>query len=111
VPVFVLVNRNTASAAEVFAAAISHARRGLVLGAPTFGKGTSQAFVSLEDGYAITFTVYSLAAGARRATHPLNDGVEPHVPWLWPRRSAAVSALSDRDIVLATQAGMAALHP
>eukprot|EP00962_Isochrysis_galbana_P003713 scaffold1047_cov112-Isochrysis_galbana.AAC.4 len=109
VPLLVLVNRNTASAAEVFAAAISHAQRGLILGSPTFGKGTSQAFVSLEDGHALTFTVYSLAAGARGATHPLNDGVKPHISWPWPTRAATFPALADREIVLATQAALASL--
>jgi C-terminal processing protease CtpA/Prc len=111
VPLLVLVNQNTASAAEIFAAAISHNQRGLILGSHTFGKGSSQAFVTLDDGHALTFTVYSLAAGARGATHPIDDGVTPHVPWAWPRRAAAIHASDDREIVLATQAALATLPP
>lgn len=107
-PILVLVNKNTASAAEVFTAALSHAGRALVLGSRTFGKGTSQAFVSMDDGHALTFTVYSLAAGARGPTHPLNNGVTPHLKWSWSWRPNAASSPADREIVLATQAGLAA---
>lgn len=46
-PLAVMVDRFSASASEIFAAAIQDYGRGLVMGDPTFGKGTVQTLVDL----------------------------------------------------------------
>ncbi|MEP6484085.1 MAG: carboxy terminal-processing peptidase [Rudaea sp.] len=48
-PLAVLVNRNSASASEIFAAAIQDYGRGLIVGEPTYGKGTVQNLVDLDQ--------------------------------------------------------------
>ncbi|MFQ5771879.1 MAG: carboxy terminal-processing peptidase, partial [bacterium] len=47
-PLAVLVDRFSASASEIFAAAIQDYDRGIILGGQTFGKGTVQNLVSLN---------------------------------------------------------------
>ena len=48
-PMAVLINRASASASEIFAAAIQDYGRGLIMGEPSFGKGTVQTVASLDE--------------------------------------------------------------
>ncbi|MEE4304483.1 MAG: carboxy terminal-processing peptidase [Wenzhouxiangella sp.] len=48
-PLGVLVDRRSASASEIFAAAIQDYGRGVIIGEPTFGKGTVQNLINLDN--------------------------------------------------------------
>ena len=57
VPLVVMVNRNTASSAEIVAGAFQDRNRGVLIGERTYGKGSVQEFVTLDDGSKLELTV------------------------------------------------------
>jgi len=72
----VLVNRGTASSAEMVAAAVQDRRVGTVVGVRTFGKGAMQSVFDLDDGGALKLTVGVLHSPLGR---PIYNGVTPDV--------------------------------
>lgn len=56
IPLVVLVNKGTASAAEILAAALQDHARAIVMGEITFGKGAVQSLIPLEGGGALKIT-------------------------------------------------------
>jgi carboxyl-terminal processing protease len=76
-PVMLLVDRGTASAAEVLAGALQDHSRALVVGERTFGKGSVQSVLPLRNGAGIKLTTalyYTPSGRSIQAT-----GIEPDI--------------------------------
>jgi carboxyl-terminal processing protease len=78
-PLAVVVNRNSASAAEIVAACLQDHDRAVVVGERTYGKGTVQQLVPLESGRSLlklTWASFWRPSGARihRAAGNADDG-------------------------------------
>ncbi len=77
VPLIVLVNEASASAAEITAGALQDAGRATILGKKTFGKGTVQTVYPFQNKSSLKFTI---AEWLTPDSHPINDvGIEPDV--------------------------------
>jgi carboxyl-terminal processing protease len=77
IPLVVLVDGGTASAAEIVAAALQDRGRAVLIGSRTFGKSSVQAPTRLSDGSALELTVGHYLTPAGRSLDGV--GVEPDV--------------------------------
>ncbi len=78
VPLVVLVNHGTASAAEIVAGAIQARGRGQLVGEPTFGKGSVQLIFDLSDGSSLHITSARWLTPGRQRLDGV--GLTPDVP-------------------------------
>lgn len=77
VPCTVLVDYNSASAAEILAGAIKDHGIGTLVGTTTYGKGIVQNVFPLEDGSAVKLTISNYYTPNGQNIHEI--GIEPHV--------------------------------
>jgi carboxyl-terminal processing protease len=78
IDVVVLVNRGSASASEIVAAALDETDRATLIGEPTFGKNTVQIWDELVNGGGVRITISRWFTPEHNSVAP--DGVQPDIP-------------------------------
>ena len=92
IPVVILVNRFTASAAEIVAACLQDHERAIVIGERTFGKGTVQELIDLDAGYGLLkLTTAGYWRPSNRNIHRPEDAEEDDVWGVSPNAGYSVS--------------------
>ncbi len=83
-PLIVLINEGSASASEIVAGAVKDNKRGLLVGRKTFGKGSVQTVISLNDGSAMALTtaLYYTPSGVNIHKSGINPDIDVELPKL-----------------------------
>ncbi|HYC03731.1 MAG TPA: S41 family peptidase [Azospirillaceae bacterium] len=115
-PIVLLVNKNSASAAEILAGALQDNRRALLVGARTYGKGVIQSTRPVPGGGAIRLTTARYLTPAGHQVH--EQGITPDfvlgapdaapVPW-GERPDPANDVQLAQALTLLSQGGAPAL--
>lgn len=87
-PTAVLIDRGTAAAAEVVAAAFTEHKRGDVIGVKSFGAGAEQQLFTLRAGDGLLLTTVKWASSTGKAF--LGEGVKPTVEVKAPELAEAI---------------------
>jgi carboxyl-terminal processing protease len=123
VPMVVLVNAGSASASEIVAGALQDHKRAVIMGQPTFGKGSVQTILPLGNNTAIKLTTAryytpngrSIQAKGIMPDIPLDDGASERAVSLKLREADLTKHLTDngkdaKDEEQAKAAAAAAKH-
>ena len=78
----VLVDKGSASASEIVAGALQDRKRATIVGETTFGKGTVQQWIQLQNGSALKLTIAKWLTPDKHWIHHV--GVVPDVPVVTP---------------------------
>jgi carboxyl-terminal processing protease len=96
-PVVVLVNRNTASAAEIVSGALQDHDRALIVGETTFGKGLVQIVFPLPENTGLALTTYHYYTPSGRLIQRNYEGVSLY-DYYYGRQGALPADSTNKEI-------------
>lgn len=102
IPIAVLINKNSASASEVFTGAMKDFERAIVVGEKSFGKGIVQNLIPLGDGTAIKLTTQHYYTPSGFDLH--GKGIEPDIAVELNKEAVVGDPVSDNQLQEAIQA-------
>jgi carboxyl-terminal processing protease len=104
-PIVVIVNLASASASEIVAGCLQDLNRAIVLGEKTFGKGSVQSIIPLDNGAALRLTTARYYTPSHKVIHevgitpdilvPLSDAEETDV--VLKRTPGGIESLDEPD--------------
>lgn len=99
VPIVVLVNENTASSSEIFAAALKENNKAKIIGTKTYGKGVIQESITLSDGSGIKITTEEYYTPNRNKINKI--GITPDIKVDLEEKTKNITEISrDQDTQL-----------
>lgn len=98
-PIVVLVNRNTASAAEIVSGALQDHDRALIVGETTFGKGLVQTVFQLSENTGLALTTYHYYTPSGRLIQRNYNGVSLY-DYYYVRNDALKADKSNLEVKL-----------
>jgi carboxyl-terminal processing protease len=102
-PIVVLINQGSASASEIVAGCLQDLKRSIVVGEKSFGKGSVQSIIPLQDGAALRLTTAKYYTPSHKVIH--EQGIVPD-------RVVPLTDEEERDIILLrTPGGLESLDP
>jgi len=97
-PMAILINNGSASGSEIVAGALKDSNRAILVGETTFGKGSVQSVIQLQDGSALRLTTAKYYTPSKNVIH--EKGIAPTIRVTMPSDQERLLMMQRREEVL-----------